>query len=48
MPKISQSAQPSAHPIPRFAFFLFLILFNVACVYSAGGGNTMVLLQASL
>lgn len=34
MPKISQSAQPSAHPIPRFVFLLFLILFNVACIYS--------------
>ena len=34
MPEITQSAQPSAHPIPRFVFLLFLILFNVACIYS--------------
>lgn len=34
MPKIGGSAQPSAQPIPRFVFLLFLILFNVACIYS--------------
>lgn len=34
MPKLFHLQMPLLTPILRFVFLLFLILFNVACIYS--------------